>query len=242
MQRPSRSSTSNIENETEAKLKAKLKAELKAKLKAELEATLRATLKTESEAKAETREDHNSKSSTLTPPAVEESPAQVSDNLRRAVDLVDGCCLQASTYYIQEFMAEFQNRDEKSYDTELGRRCFRIYNEKTATDSLRTNTGIICDILQVQVKSMALLMTSEMVIDLGIKKLCEAAERIETAQEVFKSLKVDNEDSRLQAVFVSGILYCQKLHREDIAGRIRRAAEQFHKRKFVITEAWETIP
>ncbi|KIL95133.1 hypothetical protein FAVG1_02065 [Fusarium avenaceum] len=229
MQRSSRSSTSSIENETEAEPEDELETETEAELKAKVEA--------ESKAEAEARGDYNSKSSTSTPPAVEESPAQISDNIRRAVDLVDGCCLQASTGYIQEFREEFQNREEKNYDTELGRRCFRIYNEKRAPESLRTNTGIICDIIQIQAESIALLMTSEMVVDLGIKKLRESAERIETAQEVFKSPKVDNEDSRLRAVFVSGILYCQRLHREDMVGRIQAAAEQFHERKFVITEA-----
>lgn len=169
MHRSSRSSTSSIETETEAELKAELKAKVEAESKAE------------SKAEAEARGDYNSKSSTSTPPAVEESTAQISDNIRRAVDLVDGCCLQASTGYIQEFREEFQNREEKNYDTELGRRCFRIYNEKRAPESLRTNTGIICDIIQIQAESIALLMTSEMVVDLGIKKLRESAERIETA-------------------------------------------------------------
>ncbi|SPJ79683.1 uncharacterized protein FTOL_08074 [Fusarium torulosum] len=225
MKSPSQSSTSDIEDEP----KTDPKTEPKTELEVELE--------DESEAELEAREDHNSKSSTSTPPAVEESPGQISDKLRCAVDLVDSCCLEASTGYIQEFMTAFENRDEKDHNTELGRRCYQIYKEKKATNSLRTNTGTICHILQIQASSIALLMASTLVVDSRIQKLCIVAKRIETAQEVFKSPKVDNEDSRLRAVFVSGILYCQLLHREDKAGYIHGVAKRFHKGQFDITGA-----
>ncbi|KAM0203695.1 hypothetical protein ACHAPA_007921 [Fusarium lateritium] len=187
-------------------------------------------------------EDHNSKSSTSTPPDVEELPAQISDKLRSAVDLVDTCCLQASIRYIQDFMAPFENRDEKDHNTELGRKCYKIYKESKATDSLKTNTGTICHILNIQASVIATLTRPRSAGRSETQKLCTETIRIEQAQEVFKSLKVDNEDPRLRGVFASGISYCQMLHREDKAGEIREAATRFHKEKFDVTGAQTTIP
>jgi hypothetical protein len=252
-QSPSQTSPSGIEDEPEtapktapkAKHKAKRKAGRKAKRKAgpkaepkaEPNAEPNAEPKAGPKAEPKAREDHNSKSSKLTPHAVEESPDKIRNKLRLAVFLVDTFCLEASLGYIQEFMTAFENRDEKDHDTELGRRCYRIYKENKATDSLRANTGIICRILQIQASSIALLLPSTPVVDSRIQKLCIVAKRIETALEVFKSPKVDNEDSRLRAVFVSGILYCRLLHRENEAGNIHAIADTIHKGKFNITEA-----
>ncbi|KAM0251225.1 hypothetical protein ACHAP5_001822 [Fusarium lateritium] len=254
--------------ESEAKLEAKLEPEYKAELEAGIEAEpkpepepeLEPEPKAESEAEAgveteheaeheaevtaelATMEDHNSKSSTSTPPDVEELSAQISDKLRRAVELVCTCCLQASILYIQDFRAPFETADEKDHDTELGRRCYQIYRERKATDCLRTNTGTICHILDIQVSAIAdLLSRPRLAGGSEVQKLCRLTIRIEEAQEVFKSLKVDDEDPRLRGVFASGISYCQMLHREDKAREIREAATRFHKGKFDVTRAQETI-
>ncbi|KAM0343830.1 hypothetical protein ACHAPU_008099 [Fusarium lateritium] len=172
-------------------------------------------------------EDPNSKPSETTK----------TSGLQDIEDLVLYChymCFMASMTYIQEFFEECKKRNVRDHETELGRRCYKICEEKKLSDSLRDNTNITCHILQIKASVLTMIATRKVASEPKIKNLCFAVTRLDEAVKVvqaddFDPKDFDTEDTRLKGILVSAIEYCSILQQFHMVAEMQHCTRELPK-------------